>query len=115
MLASRFADDLARLPGDGPIVLTSNDGVEALFALTDASAATQRDVVVLTRGTRSWIESGQALTQDHQSWISVPDDVYKRPYEGTDNATAAMQAYIDWELHLVAQLANDSVCNFHVV
>jgi hypothetical protein len=26
-----------------------------------------------------------------------------------------MQAYIDWELHLIAQLANDSVSNFHVV
>jgi len=26
-----------------------------------------------------------------------------------------MQAYIDWELHLVAQLANDSISNFHVV
>jgi len=115
MLASRFADDVARLPGDGPIVLTSHDGAETLFAHADASAATQRDVVVLTGGTRSWIESGQALAQDHQSWISAPDDVYKRPYEGTDNATAAMQAYIDWELHLVAQLANDSVCNFHVV
>jgi rhodanese-related sulfurtransferase len=113
--ASRFADDLPRLPGDGPVVLTSNDGAEALFALADASAATQRDVVVLAGGTQGWIESGRALEQDHQSWISPPDDVYKRPYEGTDNATEAMQAYIDWELHLVAQLANDSVCNFHVV
>jgi len=115
MLASRFADDLARLPGDGPIVLTSNDGAEARFAHADASAATPRDVVVLAGGTQGWIESGRSLEQDPQSWVSQPDDVYKRPYEGTDNATAAMQAYIDWELHLVAQLANDSVCNFHVV
>ena len=81
----------------------------------DASAATDRDVAVLAGGTQGWIASGPALEQDHQSWISRPDDVYKRPYEGTDNATAAMQAYIDWELHLVAQLANDCVSNFHVV
>ncbi len=115
VLASRFADDLPRLPGSGPIVLTSSDGAEAMFALGDAAAATRRDVVVLRGGTQSWIESGQALERDHHSWISRADDVYKRPYEGTDNATEAMQAYIDWELHLVAQLANDSVCNFHVV
>ena len=55
------------------------------------------------------------LERDRASFISTADDVYKRPYEGTDNATAAMQGYIDWELQLVAQLANDSVSNFHVV
>jgi rhodanese-related sulfurtransferase len=115
ILASRFVDDLPRLPGDGPVVLTSIDGAEALFALADASAATHRDVFVLAGGTQSWIESGRALEQDHQSWVSRPDDIYKRPYEGTNNATEAMQAYIDWELHLVAQLANDSISNFHVV
>ena len=115
VLASRFADDLPRLPGDGPILLTSNDGAEALFALADASAATPREVFVLAGGTQSWIDSGRALEQEHQSWISRPDDIYKRPYEGTNNAAEAMQAYIDWELHLVAQLANDCICNFHVV
>ena len=115
VLASRFAGDLARLPGEGPIVLTSRDGAEALFALGDAKAATRREVRVLEGGTRAWAAAGLALEVDGHSLISGADDVYKRPYEGTDNAAAAMQAYIDWELHLVAQLANDSICNFHVV
>jgi rhodanese-related sulfurtransferase len=115
VLASRFADDLPRLPGDGPLVLTSQDGTEALFALSDARAATRRDVRVLRGGTQAWIASGLPLERDHHSLISEANDVYKRPYEGTDNAASAMQAYIDWELHLVAQLANDSVSNFHVV
>jgi rhodanese-related sulfurtransferase len=115
VLASRFAKDLARLPGSGAIVLTSADGDEALFSLADAGAATSRKVVVLKGGTRAWTAAGHPLERDHHSWISQPDDVYKRPYEGTDNAAAAMQAYIDWELHLIAQLANDSVSNFHVV
>lgn len=115
VLASRFANDLAKLPGLGPIVLTSDDGAEAAFALADARAATRREVRVLGGGTRAWTASGRDLDRDRMSWISEADDVYKRPYEGTDNATAAMQAYIDWELQLVAQLANDSVSNFHVV
>ena len=115
VLASRFAEDLPRLPGEGPIVLTSSDGDEALFALADATISTRRKVAVLDGGTRAWVESNRPLERDRHSWISQPDDVYKRPYEGTDNAAAAMQAYIDWELHLVAQLANDSVSNFHVV
>jgi len=48
-------------------------------------------------------------------WASDPGDIYKRPYEGTGNPREAMQAYIDWELGLIAQLANDGVSNFHVV
>ena len=68
-----------------------------------------------TGGTRAWTAAGDRLESEHHSWISETDDVYKRPYEGTDNAAGAMQAYIDWELQLVAQLANNSVSNFHVV
>ena len=40
---------------------------------------------------------------------------HKRPYEGTDNSAEAMRAYIDWELHLVAQMANDGIANFRVM
>ena len=40
---------------------------------------------------------------------------YKRPYEGTDNPAAAMQAYLDWEYGLVAQLARDGTHGFFVV
>jgi 3-mercaptopyruvate sulfurtransferase SseA len=72
-------------------------------------------VRVLAGGTRAWTAAGHQLERNSSSLISTADDVYKRPYEGTDNAAAAMQAYIDWELQLVAQLANDSVSNFHVV
>jgi rhodanese-related sulfurtransferase len=40
---------------------------------------------------------------------------YKRPYEGTDNAQAAMQAYLDWEYGLVAQLERDGTHGFSVI
>ncbi len=40
---------------------------------------------------------------------------YKRPYEGTDNAAAAMQAYLDWEYGLVDQLARDGTHGFYVI
>lgn len=115
ILASRFADDVRQVPGYGPILLTSADGDEALFAWAEAAASTRRKIAVLKGGTRAWTDSGRPLEQDRHSWISPPEDVYKRPYEGTDNAAAAMRSYIDWELQLVAQLANDSVSNFHVV
>ncbi len=44
-----------------------------------------------------------------------PAQRYKRPYEGTDNAAAAMQAYLDWEFGLVAQLERDATHGFYVI
>lgn len=44
-----------------------------------------------------------------------PAHRYKRPYEGTNNAAAAMQAYLDWEYGLVAQLERDATHGFFVI
>lgn len=44
-----------------------------------------------------------------------PEGRYKRPYEGTDNAAAAMQAYLDWEFGLVEQLRRDDTHGFYVI
>jgi hypothetical protein len=47
---------------------------------------------------------------------SDPDDIYKRPYEGRRSTPAeAMQAYLDWEYGLVAQLARDGTHGFVVI
>ena len=40
---------------------------------------------------------------------------YRRPYEGTDNPTAAMEAYLEWEYGLVDQLARDGTHGFIVI
>jgi rhodanese-related sulfurtransferase len=61
---------------------------------------------------------------DAGEWVTGADDAppprgpegrYKRPYEGTDNAQAAMQAYLDWEYGLVAQLERDGTHGFFVI
>jgi rhodanese-related sulfurtransferase len=44
-----------------------------------------------------------------------PAHRYMRPYEGTDNAADAMQAYLDWEYGLVNQLARDATHGFFVI
>ena len=48
-------------------------------------------------------------------WSSTPDDVYVRPYVGTSVAPAVMQAYLDWEHGLVAQLGRDGTHRFWVL
>jgi rhodanese-related sulfurtransferase len=44
-----------------------------------------------------------------------PSRRYRRPYEGTDVDTKAMQAYLDWEYGLVEQLRRDATHGFFVI
>jgi rhodanese-related sulfurtransferase len=44
-----------------------------------------------------------------------PSHRYRRPYEGTDAAEKAMQAYLDWEFGLVEQLRRDDTHGFFVI
>jgi rhodanese-related sulfurtransferase len=44
-----------------------------------------------------------------------PSHRYRRPYEGTDAAPGAMQAYLDWEYGLVEQLRRDATHGFFVI
>jgi rhodanese-related sulfurtransferase len=44
-----------------------------------------------------------------------PSQRYRRPYEGIDVDTRAMQAYLDWEYGLVEQLRRDATHGFFVI
>jgi hypothetical protein len=44
-----------------------------------------------------------------------PSHRYRRPYEGTDVNTSAMQAYLNWEYGLVDQLRRDATHGFYVI
>src|ERR1700682_4242074 len=60
---------------------------------------------------------------DHQLEVGPPEVLpkpdpshrYRRPYEGTDVGTGAMQAYLDWEYGLVEQLHRDATHGFFVI
>nr|WP_241839915.1 rhodanese-like domain-containing protein [Frankia sp. CcI49] len=64
-------------------------------------------VYALAGGTRAWQASGATLEAGGQRFLTPATDRYRRPYEGTDNAREAMQAYLDWEFGLIAQLERD--------
>jgi rhodanese-related sulfurtransferase len=44
-----------------------------------------------------------------------PSHRYRRPYEGTNVETGAMQAYLDWEYGLVEQLRRDATHGFFII
>jgi rhodanese-related sulfurtransferase len=102
----------SQLAVSGPVVLTSPDGVLACFAAAELAALMPHPVTVLEGGTARWAREGHTLALGS---AMVAQDVYRRPYEGTDNPGSAMQAYLDWEYGLVAQLARDASHGFFVL
>ena len=112
---ARLTKALQNLPGAGPLLMTSWDGVLAQFAAGELRALTDRAIALLDGGTQAWDAAGLPLEQGITRAAHEVDDVYKRPYEGTDNAAGAMQAYLDWEFGLVAQLARDGTHGFQVL
>ena len=97
------------------IVLADDDGVRADMT---ASWLAQMgwEVYVLEDGLSGEslvVEAGHA---ERPSGAAAPRaKTYKRPYEGTDNPASAMQAYLDWEYGLVAQLERDGTHGFKVL
>ncbi|MEQ1684827.1 MAG: rhodanese-related sulfurtransferase [Burkholderiaceae bacterium] len=106
---------LPRLGAPRRIVLTCGSGLLARFAAKDIEALTASEVWVLEGGTAAWIAAGRPVESGETRLLSPRIDRYRRPYEGTDNAAAAMQAYLDWEFGLVEQLGRDGTHHFFVV
>lgn len=92
------------------ILLTDDKGVRADMT---ASWLAQMgwEVYVLEGGYEGELEVGPPRV------LPKPDPAhrYRRPYEGTDVAERAMQAYLDWEYGLVEQLRLDGTHGFYVI
>jgi rhodanese-related sulfurtransferase len=112
---ARLGSALSALPAAGTIVLTSPDGVLARFAVEEIRKSAGRDVASLDGGTNAWVAAGLPLEDGMSRAATAVDDVYRRPYEGTDNPREAMEAYLQWEYGLVDQLARDASHGFHVI
>jgi rhodanese-related sulfurtransferase len=118
ILRSRLASDLARIPRARRYVLTSRTGLLAQFVAQELEKLLPEDeasVVVLNGGTEAWRAAGLPCESGLTRLASAPVDRYRRPYEGTDSPQEAMQAYLDWEYGLVAQLARDGTHHFKVL
>ncbi len=102
--------DMAAPVRGARIVLTDNMGVRADMT---ASWLAQMgwETYVLDGGYDRALEIKPPLV-----WPKAdPAHRYRRPYEGTDIDTGAMQAYLDWEYGLVEQLQRDGSHGFFVI
>ncbi|MFB9263456.1 rhodanese-like domain-containing protein [Bradyrhizobium erythrophlei] len=102
--------DMAAPVRGARIVLTDDRSVRADMT---ASWLAQMgwEVYVLEGGYEGPLEIGPPLVLPKPD----PSHRYRRPYEGTDVAEAAMQAYLDWEFGLVEQLRRDGTHGFYVI
>jgi rhodanese-related sulfurtransferase len=102
--------DMAAPVRGARIVLTDDRAVRAQMT---ASWLAQMgwEVYVLEGGYDGGLETGPPEV------LPKPDPAhrYRRPYEGTEVAAAAMQAYLDWEFGLVEQLRRDGTHGFFVI
>jgi rhodanese-related sulfurtransferase len=102
--------DMAAPVRGARILLTDDRGVRADMT---ASWLAQMgwETCVLDGGYDRQLEEGPPLI------LPKPDPAhrYRRPYEGTDVDTGAMQAYLDWEYGLVEQLRRDATHGFFVI
>ncbi|KVP39435.1 rhodanese-related sulfurtransferase [Burkholderia ubonensis] len=114
---AQLRDALAAIPAARRYVFTCGSSLLARFAAADARALLPASVqiVVLAGGTAAWIDAGLPVEAGDTRLASPRIDRYRRPYEGTDNAAAAMQAYLDWEFGLVEQLKRDGTHHFRVI
>ena len=106
---------LGKLPAADRIVLTCPDGRLARLAAADLHRYTAKPLAVLDGGTPAWVAAGLPLETGDAGRLSERIDRYRRPYEGTDAPREAMQAYLDWEFGLVAQLGRDGTHHFQVL
>jgi rhodanese-related sulfurtransferase len=102
--------DMAAPVRGARILLTDNMGVRA-----DMTASWLAQM-----GWESYVLDGgydRALELGPPEILPKPDPShrYRRPYEGTDVDSRAMQAYLDWEYGLVEQLRRDATHGFFVI
>ena len=112
---SQLAQALQVIPRARRYVLTCGSSLLARFAAVDLAALTDAEVAVLDGGNAAWVAAGQPVESGEDRLAAPRIDRYRRPYEGTDNPREAMQAYLDWEYGLVAQLRRDGTHFFQVI
>ena len=119
-IRAQLAQALDAIPAAHRYVLTCGSSLLARFAADDLRAlldarGSDADVAVLAGGNAAWFAAGLPAETGWRHVATPPTDRYRRPYEGTDAPAEAMQAYLDWEFGLVAQLAADGTHGFRVL
>ena len=114
-IRSRIGQTGPALPEAGTVILTSADGRVAALGVEEVRALTGAEVFVLAGGTDAWAAAGHKVEGD-PAYPADEDciDVYLRAYDRNADVEARMQEYIDWEIALINQIADDPDVEFRL-
>jgi len=106
-IRSRLDQVLAKIPINGELVLTSEDGLLAGIAAGEARAP----MCYLRGGNAAWRAAGYTLsTEDRMA--DEPLDYWPKPYERSGDTKGAMSEYLSWEVDLLPRIERDGTCRF---
>jgi rhodanese-related sulfurtransferase len=111
-IRARLAEAVDKLPAQGELVLTSEDGTIARYAA--AELRTRRPVKVVAGGTAAWRAAGLPLEIGMGPLASEPDDVALSARDRPADRERFMREYLAWEVELVNQIARDTDCRFRL-
>ena len=106
-IRTRMTKAMTKIPVNGTLVFTSEDGV-----LAGLAAAEQRTSALYLRGgNAAWTAAGFTLSTDARM-ADEPLDYWPKPYERPNNTTDAMNEYLSWEVDLLPRIARDGTTRF---
>jgi rhodanese-related sulfurtransferase len=113
-IRARLPFALTKLPAQGELVLTSEDGAIARFAAAEIASDAGRPVRVLAGGTAAWKAAGLPLETGMGPLADEPDDVSLSARDRPADRERFMREYLAWEIDLVNQIAHDTDCRFRL-
>ncbi len=111
-IRARLDKALPKIPVQGTLVLTSEDGVLACLAVPEAEALTRAPVRYLAGGTTAWTRAGYPTETGDARLADEPIDAWLKPYERASGVSAAMSDYLAWEIDLIDRIKRDGTCKF---
>ncbi len=110
-IRTRLERAFEKIPQNGTLVLTSEDGVLARLAVAEAEALTDKSVRYLAGGNAAWRAAGKPFSAEAKMADEAVDQ-WRKPYERSGNSKAMMQEYLDWEVDLLPRIKRDGSLQF---
>jgi rhodanese-related sulfurtransferase len=111
-IRSRLDRALKNIPLHGTLVLTSEDGVLARLASSEAERLVDVAVRFLAGGNAAWRAAGYALAAEPKHMADEAVDQWRKPYERSGDTKAAMSEYLAWETDLLPRIERDGSLKF---
>ena len=110
-IRSRLGQAFEKIALHDNVALTSEDGILAGLAVTEAKALTKLPVRYLKGGNAAWRKAGYPLSNEARM-ADEAVDAWLKPYERTGDTKGAMSEYLSWEVDLLPRIARDGSCRF---